>query len=308
MAVLHERGLLAMARRALFALALALACAGGSLADEDDEEEARDPVMERLLDKVFEGDVEGVQAALDDGADPDAVGEPEGWSVLMRAVHKSTPEVIKLLVESGAQVNRLKKGGGSALLYAAEWGKLAAASALLEAGADPNAKSNVKEASVGPTGQRGTSGGNCPIHAATWSGNVEMVKLLLEHGADPKKANEDGKTPRSIAVDNGILRMIKVLDPNDEPRPEDKTGCEDYHDCASCTGAEVPEGHRGCSWCMAMPRTGKPACVLDKPRICSHKDNHIGKAVPGSECPAEDDPRFAYVRSAPPICPSNAVV
>ena len=103
-----------------------------------------------------------------------------------------------------------------------------------------------------------------------------------------------GKTPRSIAVDNGILRMIKVLDPNDEPRPEDKTGCEDYHDCASCTGAEVPEGHRGCSWCMAMPRTGKPACVLDKPRICSHKDNHIGKAVPGSECPAEDDPRFAY--------------
>lgn len=55
-----------------------------------------------------------------------------------------------------------------------------------------------------------------------------------------------------------------------------------YSNCGECTDS-------GCAWCLSMPRTGKPACTLDKPRICSSKENHIGKANPNSEgCPVEE--------------------
>ena len=108
-----------------------------------------------------------------------------------------------------------------------------------------------------------------------------MVQLLVESGADITVVNADGLTPRAVLVKNGLTDLVTVLDPNDEVRPEDLTGCEQYSSCATCTDG-------GCAWCTSMPRTGKPACTLDKPRICSAKENHIGKANPGSKCPEED--------------------
>lgn len=251
-------------------------CMGLAAADEAETSPEDD-----LLDAILDSDDEKLAAALDDGADPNFVGK-EGWTMLMRAVHKGSPSTIKALVDAGAKVNKRKREGGAAILYAAEWGKLDAVKALVEAGADPNTPSIVKtDVAVGPQGQKATSGGNTALHAACWSGNADMVRLLVESGADTAVVNADGLTPRAVLVKNGLTDLITVLDPTDEIRPEDLTGCEQYNSCTSCT-----EG--GCAWCTSMPRTGQPACTLDKPRICSAKENHIGKANPGSTCPEED--------------------
>lgn len=261
---------------ALVLLAAGALCMGHVAADE--EESSPEDI---LLDAILDGDDEKLNAALDDGADPNFVGK-EGWTMLMRAVHRGTPTSIKALVDAGAKVNKRKREGGAAILYAAEWGKIDAVKALLEAGADPDTASIVKtDVPVGPQGQKATSGGNTALHAACWSGNADMVRLLVEAGANIGVINADGLTPRAVLVKHGLTDLIKVLDPTDEVRAEDLTGCEQYDSCATCT-----EG--GCAWCMSMPRTGKPACTLDKPRICSSKDNHIGKANPGSTCPEED--------------------
>eukprot|EP01046_Picozoa_sp_COSAG06_P002469 COSAG06_NODE_88_length_24864_cov_7.159368_6_plen_281_part_00 len=264
---------------ALLLVALAAVGVGLATADEEDDKSPEDI----LLDAILDGDDDKLAEALDEGADPNHVGA-QGWTMLMRAAHMNRPSIIKALVDAGAKPNKRKKEGGAAILYAAEWGKLEAVRTLVENGANPDAASAVKaNVQEGPQGQKQTSGGNTALHAACWSGNSDMVRLLVELGADITVVNADGQTPRDVLVKNGLTDLIQVLDPTDDVKPTDLTGCEQYDSCSACTDG-------GCAWCLSMPRTGKPACTLDRPRICSSKENHIGKANPDSDgCPAEDD-------------------
>ena len=41
--------------------------------------------------------------------------------------------------------------------------------------------------------------GQTPLYAASWIGHAEVVKVLAESGADINKANGDGETPLYIA-------------------------------------------------------------------------------------------------------------
>ena len=53
--------------------------------------------------------------------------------------------------------------------------------------------------------------GNTPLHAACEKGNLEIVKILLEHGAEKDAENVDGFTPLLRACTNGHLFVIKEL-------------------------------------------------------------------------------------------------
>jgi ankyrin repeat protein len=68
--------------------------------------------------------------------------------------------------------------GGTLLHVAAEYGKIAAVTLLLDRGADVNARATVDEAGIG--------GQTAIFHAATQfdDGGLPVTKLLLERGAD----------------------------------------------------------------------------------------------------------------------------
>ena len=52
--------------------------------------------------------------------------------------------------------------------------------------------------------------GQTPLHAATARGTLAMVKLLLEHKANPgQKDSASGSTPLTIAADFGKRSMVK---------------------------------------------------------------------------------------------------
>ena len=42
---------------------------------------------------------------------------------------------------------------------------------------------------------RATDGGDTPLMQASFQGFVDVGKVLLEHGADPNKPRDDGRTP-----------------------------------------------------------------------------------------------------------------
>jgi ankyrin repeat protein len=104
----------------------------------------------------------------------------EGWTPIHEAGYRNgRPKIAKLLIESGANVNVRNDIGWSPLHVAAHYLNLEIAELLLKAGADPNA-------------QRIGYDNATPLHYAfyyTDSDDYEkecmMVKLLLDHGADP---------------------------------------------------------------------------------------------------------------------------
>ena len=49
------------------------------------------------------------------------------------------------------------------------------------------------------------------MHSAVYSGNMEVVRVLVEAGADPNQVAEDNTTPLSIAKNLGNAAVLLAL-------------------------------------------------------------------------------------------------
>jgi thiol-disulfide isomerase/thioredoxin len=147
------------------------------------------------------GHTEIVKLLLEKGADVNAVG----GKVLIGAANGGHTEIVKLLLERGADVNA---AGGTALMTAAAMGRTEVVKLLLEKDADVNAKSNIF----------GTS-----LYMASQQGHTEIVKLLLEKGADVNaKITIDGKmvTALWVAKKGGHTDIVQMLEKSGAKAPE----------------------------------------------------------------------------------------
>ena len=127
-----------------------------------------------LLLASIQGDTIIVKEILDSGIDPNfTVIEPPGYPMrpLGEAVRNGHYEVVKLLVEHGANPSE-------GIAVAAGKNDFVIAKYLLDSGADIDS--------------------DVPIYHAAARGYVEMVKFLLDHGADPTRTIYS-ETPYDIA-------------------------------------------------------------------------------------------------------------
>ena len=175
-----------------------------------------------LFEAVESASASEVKAALAAGADPNAraedgfmplhlaasglkMWEPEEieelaaegqLSALITPQYDTNPAVVKALIEAGADPNaRIEEDveGKMPLHYAATFGdNPSVIKALIEGGADPNARNTF---------------GETPLHAAALeSANPSVIVALIEGGADPGARNDDGKTPFDYAKENEALK------------------------------------------------------------------------------------------------------
>jgi ankyrin repeat protein len=127
-----------------------------------------------LMQAALYGDVESVRFLLANGADPNIRNEA-GATALMWAVDDF--EKTRLLLERGADVNARSDDGRTPLLIAAGMlGNKAVVKFLLDRGANLSAKS--------PT----TIGYSTPLSEAARGGDNELLRVLIERGADVKGA------------------------------------------------------------------------------------------------------------------------
>jgi ankyrin repeat protein len=169
------------------------------------------------------GSIDAARALLDGGADVNQTTR-YGWSPLLAATQNQNYRMGQFLIERGAKVNLANKGGWTPLYLAtdnrnieggdyptreADMDSLAYITYLLDKGADVNGRiTESTETRTVFTNQWLNEDGATPFLRAAQSGDLELLKLLVARGADPKINTRLGVTPLAVAAGIGWVEGV----------------------------------------------------------------------------------------------------
>ena len=158
-----------------------------------------------LMIAAFYGQLEMAKLLLNNGAEADQkapVSNSRGWIMALPSAVRY-PEVIKLLLDRGADINLTEKDGRGALWGAAHWGFWESVKLLLDRGADPNLVDTWGASALygGVVGIRNIRDMRYVQHTG-WRGDdltplqswPKVVSLLLAAGADVNAREETGNS------------------------------------------------------------------------------------------------------------------
>jgi ankyrin len=149
-----------------------------------------------LVDAVRSGDASAVRVLLESGVDVNAT-TPDGATALLWAVHTDHPELVELLLEAGADAGITNRYGVGPASLAAENGNASILERLLEAGVYAD---------------QALPGGETLLMTAGRTGEPETVRTLLAHGADPNHQEmSGGQTALMWAAANNNAAAIQLL-------------------------------------------------------------------------------------------------
>ncbi|MBN1392013.1 MAG: ankyrin repeat domain-containing protein [Sedimentisphaerales bacterium] len=153
---------------------------------------------------IMHGRADIVKALLEKGADVNAVGGDFDSTPLLLAIMSGLndkcpdPEIVKLLLEYGADANIKDKLGFIPLQIACVHQRLEVMKLLLEYGANVNMK---------------TKDGASLLHGTAYFGYSDIVELLIDYGIDVNAKDQRGQTALDKAIYRGhtdITNLIKL--------------------------------------------------------------------------------------------------
>ena len=187
-----------------------------------------------LIKAAGRGDTDGARARLGQGASVEAV-DGSGRTALFAAAYRNHLEVARLLVEAGADVNVQDYTRQSAFLIATSEGYVELLHLTPGAGADDHSTDRYNGTGLIRAADRGHVGGirallqtDIPIDHVNrlgWTAlleaiilgdggprQTEVVRLLVEAGANVNLADGSGVTPLAHARRRGFAEMASVLE------------------------------------------------------------------------------------------------
>ena len=155
---------------------------------------------EGAFEATRKGDIQTVKELLN--KDPTLIytkKDGSRYTILHCAVSSGSLELVKFLIDRGANVNVRSDCGYTVLHYAADTGSLKLVKFLIDKGA---IVSNVK-----------TDWGDTVLHEAAESGSLELVKFLTDKGLDINNKNVFRETPlhRAVGSQNRSSEVAKFL-------------------------------------------------------------------------------------------------
>lgn len=179
--------------------------AGGN----DQEPEYARGAQAELIAAAGRDDFKAVSELLATGVNPNLSRDRWGDRALSRAVVNGNVEMVRILLEAGANPD-LKGRGFTPLGMAALRGHAQIARLLLKAGADVDRKS---------------SDGNTPITAATIMHRTDVVRVLLSYQPDMSIWNREGRVSLGIAAELGFEDVVMLmLEAGVDPNVMDRNG------------------------------------------------------------------------------------
>ena len=159
-----------------------------------------------LHEAALGGSVDCVKLLLAKDANVHARGRNDATPFIF-AAGNATPAVLDLLHAAGADVNAVSNAGASALMYAAIKGRPETTSWLLEHGADVTLRTSLKQTALnlvagGPSEREDKP--NAHFYPV-------VAKLLLDAGAEVDSRDKDGWTPLYAAAASGETEIVKLL-------------------------------------------------------------------------------------------------
>ena len=202
-----------------------------------------DPVYDGKIPLIYEAtdanDIAILKLLLDAGAVV-SINKPRnilGITSLMKAAKEGYLDIVKLLVEYGADIklraNVKFEYSKTALLYAIKEERAKVVEYLLSLGADPNTKNSGNTTALMMAAGRGNieiinmlleagaitsinqqnNAGYTALILATKNNYADTVKLLLSKGADAKLRDNKSKRAYNYAVENNYTELINILLP-----------------------------------------------------------------------------------------------
>lgn len=180
--------------------ALTLACCGGFLdvadflikAGADIESGANTPLMEAAQ----EGHLDLVRHLINCGANVNATTS-SGDTALMYACENGHTDVAELLLQAGADLEHEAEGGRSSLMKSSRAGHLCTVQFLINRGANVNKVT--------------TNNDHTALSLACAGGHLAVVELLLANGADPTHRLKDSSTMLIEAAKGGHTTVVQLL-------------------------------------------------------------------------------------------------
>jgi uncharacterized protein len=205
------------------------------LAKYGDGKSARFTVLPRggwtpLMYAARQGALNAARALVETGADPDLT-DPDGTSALVLAIINAHYELAAMLIEKGANPNVTDTSGMAALYAAVDMNTLdetpgrpapkstddltaaALVARLLDRRANPNAQLTAPLIErVHNNGDASLGAGATPLMRAAKKGDVAIMRVLIDHGADVNLTMRNGATALMFVSGRGGLGRFGVYD------------------------------------------------------------------------------------------------
>ena len=187
------------------------------------EREPDGGALTSLVYAARSGAIDAARVLLEAGADVNQTTR-YGWSALLAATQNQNYQMAKFLIEHGADVNLANKGGWTPLYLATDNRNIEGGDYptrtpdmdsfefikfLLDNGANPNSRiTESSETRTVFTNQWLDENGATAFLRASQSGDVPLMKLLLEYKADPMINTALGITPLAVAAGIGWVEGV----------------------------------------------------------------------------------------------------
>ena len=154
--------------------------------------------MTALMNAIQKNDVAQVKKLITQGANVDEL-DANRDAPLIIAAYKGFSDIVRLLLEAGADVTAVDPGMKATALHAAAYaGRTEAAKLLVEYKIDID--------------KQGPYNGYTALHDAIWQNNVETAEVLINAGANLHIRANTGETPLEFARSKNRQKIVALIE------------------------------------------------------------------------------------------------